>query len=363
MIHIAWITFKNEWKKLLRNRKMLISVFVMPVLMVFFMVMMFTTIDEKTADAKIQIYTTDRVLVQLLTEKYREDLAFPDEVPEHFEDGKIHIVVDGQLTVYMDSTGVSNRAGVVLNRVLNEIRTYRGGMEIYETFVSNRPSLNPMETGTDEDRIEGLYEMKIALIAMIAAMMCGTMVAYFAADIVAGEKERGVFDSIRLCGASMQEWYVGKEMVTVVITLLVYLLEGLAGLATVKVFDPSHMEDFVNAFFRLKALGAVLVLFASYAVLISGVFSMIAVFFDNTKQATSYLSIGMIFTAMPVALPLLFDNKLLEGIPFANFTPIMMHLLKGESVLTGVAATLIISLAVMVICSMVSFGTLRIKDK
>ncbi|AWI08589.1 ABC transporter permease [Ereboglobus luteus] len=183
------------------------------------------------------------------------------------------------------------------------------------------------------------------LIPYLLILLCFTGAMYSALDLTAGEKERGTMETILCSPVGRTELVLGKfllvltaSLVTVVCTLAslsltalgaVRLLAGDAAVQGAKVVGEGGLEISVS----LPGLFGVCVLVVPLAVLFSAVLFSVALCAKNYKEAQSYVSPLIFVIILPAALAMLPGvelNAKYALVPLLNVALVSKEMVSGN---------------------------------
>ncbi|WP_338455421.1 ABC transporter permease [uncultured Alteromonas sp.] len=360
-----WLIFKKEFKELLRDRKTIIFMIVLPLLLfplifgvaMFFMnsaaekaenvVLKYAIVGEQYAPDMSQQFAneTDKfTMVDIQGEAdyakliKDETLDFVLVIPETFNN---EVLTSGQhkLQLYLNDAGLNK----VLGRVSEIVDVYTD--EFQKTAFANlglnesqqqallAPIVIEKENIADDrevwgERLGGLLPYFIFILCLQGAMAP-------ASDLGAGEKERGTLETLLISPIERYKLVLGKfftigvaGLITALITVSsmaiwgIVLSQGLAIEFVAEVMAMIGIIDFVLIFLMLIPVVAI---FA--AVLLS-----LSIYARSFKEAQSYMGALVMVVVFPVLIAMMPGVKLEGGwiwVPLTNVALAMKELFKG----------------------------------
>ena len=213
------------------------------------------------------------------------------------------------------------------DEVVSERMTSRGiEKNFLEPFVVTSVNL------ASKEKMGGMVMGLFLPYMVIILSLTGAM--YPAVDMTAGEKERGTLETLMVSSASRKEMVLGKFTMVFtasVITALLSLLSLFATFALGSSLTISILEDFP---FSIQPLGFVTVFFMMIplSAFFSSLLMMISIFAKSSKEANSYihpLVFIIVLPAMVSFLPGVELNSLMAMIPIVNTSLVLKEVLMG----------------------------------
>ncbi|GGW72951.1 ABC transporter permease subunit [Alteromonas halophila] len=385
-----WLIFKKEFTELLRDKKTIMFMIVLPVLLfplIIGVTVFFTSMAVDKAENKVlnfavvgkqyapdiyqsMVQETDKFNEVTLPENAdyatlinNETVDFVLEIPETFNPD---ILNSGQhtLTLYLNDAGlnkVRSRVGEVVDKYAKEYQVAAFstlGMDEAQQNALLDPVIIERENIADDrevwgERLGGMLPYFIFFLCLQGAMAP-------ASDLGAGEKERGTLETLLISPMERYKVVLGKfftigaaGVICALITVTSMAVWGLLisqGMAIEFVADIMAMvgiADFVLIFLMLVPVVAI---FAS--VLLS-----LSIYARSFKEAQSYMGALMMVVIFPVLIAMMPGVELKGGwiwVPLTNVALAMKELLKGTMdyfALFGIfASTLAIAVAMLTFC-------------
>jgi sodium transport system permease protein len=384
-----WLVFSKELKELLRDRKTLFFMIALP-LLIFPLIFGIAGFVGKQAIDKAQTKVLKYALVggQYAPEienalrqpdKFKRiELQSSSEYKSVIRDGKVDFVLvipshyskdvlrDGQATIQLHF----NDAGVNLvyrrvNKIVREQSDRFKQMAFATLGVTDEQQkalLKPiqLEKVNTADNRENWGEKIGGMLPYILFIICLQGAMMPAADIGAGEKERGTLETLLISPIDRNKIVFGKFLtiafagtMTALITVAsmaiwgFVLSQGMAVKFVVDFMAQIGVLDFVLIFLMLVP---VIAIFA--AVLLS-----ISIYAKSFKEAQSYMGPMMILVIIPIMLSILPGVELKAGwawVPITNVSLAMKELVKGTmdyfQLIAIFGSTLAIAIACLSFC-------------
>ena len=369
------VLFRKEFLEVIRDRRTLISMVVVPllaypVLIGGFSALMARSI-KKLQEAEVRVALAQEVVLPGLPDRLQEsgfslmEVQDPQKaVQERLADIGLHIVRDTLPTIriYYDVTHeLSSEAVGRLERVLERFREDLIKERLKEVGLPPRlltpfhwEEVNVAPPQRATGYFLGLMLGYVAVILMFAGAM------YAAIDLTAGEKERRTLEILLSSPASRQTIVLAKLAVVILVAVITALL-NLTGFAL-----SFSMGWLVSLSEETKAmLGGIgispgqialaLSLLLPFAVFVGSLELAVASFARSYKEAQSYLSplmLVVIFPAMLSFLPGIQFTPLLAAVPVYNVAQSLRVILSG----TYPVVPLIVSFASNLAYAALAFG-------
>ena len=385
-----WMIFRKEWKELLRDRKTLFFMIALPMLLfplIFGAIIFFTANAVKDAESKVLNYA---IVGAEYSTQISEALA---DAPDKFK--RIEIDANADYAVLIKDKTVDfvlvipaefgtnvldngpqkialylNDAGLnMVYRRVNEIVSDLSDQVQQDSFArlglsetQQQGLLEPvsLERKNVADERENWGEKIGGMLPYMIFILCLQGAMAPAADLGAGEKERGTLETLLISPMERYKLVMGKFLTigfagvtSALITVASLALWGLVlsqGLAIAKVAEFMAMIGWIDFVLIFLMLIPVVAIFA--AVLLS-----LSIYARSFKEAQSYMGSLIIFVLLPVIIALTPGVKL-EGhwvwVPLTNVALAMKELVKGTMdyfALIGIfTSTAVIAVALIAFC-------------
>ncbi|HWD20079.1 MAG TPA: ABC transporter permease [Verrucomicrobiae bacterium] len=175
------------------------------------------------------------------------------------------------------------------------------------------------------------------ILPYLVIVMCMTGSIYPSVDLTAGEKERGTMETLLTSPVSRTHLVLGKGLVVMTVSLITASLalvsNGLA-FTLMKAFMPGGAKSaMLGLTINPTALLAVGLMIIPLAVFFAALMVAIGLYSRSAKEANSYLQPLLIFTVLPAlaaALPGMELNSRLALVPILNVSLLCRELLTGS---------------------------------
>jgi len=365
------IVFKKEVRDLIRDRRTLYSLVVLPLLIypVFIggiqkvvsrMIMREATtvvdvgIIGKTHAPRLWNYLQAEPLLRWIDV---EDTIAPIEdkeveaiikIPEGFE-VQLDKGITSEVKIFYTNTRFKSQAAAgrvkdVLDRYrkdyVNKVLHAKGvDTTVVEPFAVIKQDITPKKRA-------GMFVLgMIVPYLFIIMMMVGAM--HTATDITAGEKERGTLETILTAPLTRTELLLGKWLSVLFFALVTGML-AVIGLVIALKFRLTPIGNIpgteqIGFYISPGAAGLILVLVVPLATFLASLLITVSIIAKSYREAQTYASIIMmvvIFPAMVSMLPIdLTLRPKIAAIPILNFVLAMKQLIMGEFELHGILMT------------------------
>lgn len=360
------IVYRKELRDTLRDRRTLISMVVVPILLMPILIFGMATITIRLVEKA----RSEGSSVMLLGSEHAPELAVEIENHEgitvippaedfvrRIEDKDLRVAVEfppgfeSRLETGTDSSGLEVkiyhyegelRSTFALRTMQSILRNYRD--RVVEKRLKDRhlstEILQPFQTVASNvaspEKVGG--QLTGGLIPYLIIMLCLTGAMYPAIDLTAGEKERGTIETILASPVSRGALATGKFLTVLTASVSTAVLSLLSLGVTLRL-APSFVEigsqkgkqlfQFAMSFSGVVAVFAMII---PLAVMFSAALLAIALLAKSYKEAQSYISPLMILVMLPSLvsiLPGIELSRLLVWIPVLNVSLVSKDILSG----------------------------------
>lgn len=350
--------FMHELRKVLSDRKLLGSIFLMPFVIVFLTSFLSAGEPEMNADQQTHhIYALNNVLsqqkiddgIEIVPVSYRNFDELVSNVELHPEDVILEIT-DTNTTIYFNSTNtVSKNLSLVCKQMMmDSILADFAGANMVD--VSSRVSITDVNEKSDTGN-----NLAAILFPYMLVLLLFQSTSEYAVDTIAGEKERGVFSKLLLAPVSPTPVISGKLLSSTVCGMLstvVYILVVVESACITGKDAFGLYEANITPFMIILLVVSALLLsyfFANLSVLCS-------LYAKTVKEAQS-MKLPVYGVTMVLALAAMLRvgsvSKMLYAIPIYNICIVMQDILASSvevgKILITVLSLLLCSFAVGVI--------------
>lgn len=335
-----WYVFKKEMREVFRDKKSLIMMLVVP-LMIPLLVIGFSYLFDGELNTPLEDYNKIGLAYDVgeeersIIEASGIDAVYGNvsELETKYDRGEIELLVTKVGNLYLiNETEPSNSSRLVENYI-NSYKDY-----LVSTKLSEEGFEYPMlsyKTSEEIGESENYIINYITVYAFMFIIMAITISAtYPATDTTAGEKERGTLETLLTFPIKSKDIIIGKFLSVTVSCIITGLLSLI--LAQVSLYISGEMfemyED-ANLLMSTKTIFLAILIIIAYSILISGLSIAIASKCKTFKEAQSALTPLNFISFFPgmIAFMLNIKNSLiLSMIPFLNFTLVFNDMQKGS---------------------------------
>ena len=356
------IVYRKEMLDTLRDRRTLISMILVPLLLMPVLIVGMAALSIKLLQRAQQQVATIMILgaeyAPAAAEHIRQAEGFQvapaaSDYVQHISDKKLRAAVEfpagfeqalthgERPTVKLYHYAGEMRSQFAVRNLQNVLNEYRD--EVVAKRLATRQLspdvLQPFETAEENvappEKVGG--SLFGGLIPYIIILLSLTGAMYPAIDLTAGEKERGTIETILASPVARSELVVGKFLTVMTASVSTAAL-SLASLAATYLATPKSFAQMgrAGASFQIaisgKGVAAVLLMILPVAVMFAAALLAIAVLARSYKEAQSYISPLMIVVILPAVASLLPGIELDARLAFV---PILNVSLVSKEILTG----------------------------
>lgn len=380
--HAVWVIFRRELVDLLRDRRTVFSMVVLP--MIAFPVItavMAYFIDSAAKKAGEEATTVGVRSLEGLPEHMSEALkrsglrtvVVPD-LRKAIEDKRVAAAIEDKgggavIAVLTDRTRQSSEvAGTKLREALSQIREERIRARLRESGVAETV-LHPFAV----ERVNTASERKMG--GFLAGTMLGYVVIllmfsgglYPAVDMTAGEKERKTMESLLASPAARTEIVLGKILATVSAIFVTALLTLASLFYSMKYGGFADAKNGAAMFLGNisidgSTVGLLLLIVLPVALMAGALMIAIACYARSSKEAQSYLTPLLMLVILPSllgGLPGMELSPTLAWIPIYNASQLMKGVLQGEFTALTFGITVLANLLYAGICFAIAVRIFR----
>lgn len=358
-----WTIFKKEWDRVIHDRRLVISVMLLPGLMIFLIyTFMGTAIENftniETANIAIcndqtgfeTLYEASEDLsVTIIESITAEEVATYQEMVDN-EEWHLVIVFSTGFETYAgggDKPGVTlyynpnnPDSSSVFGRFQGYLMTYQNSLA-FELYGDTRYFiLETSNTAIDPNQMMGLIFSSLLPMLTIMFLFSGAM--SIGPESIAGEKERGTIATLLVTPVKRSQIAIGKVLSLSVLSLL----SSLSSFIGIIVSLPKMLayENLDASIYGLGDYAMLLFVLFSTVFVIVGVISILSAYAKNLKEAGTLITM-IYLVVIIVSISSFFSqgaqqNPLLYLIPIYNSVQTMTAILSfDESVLTFLMLT------------------------
>lgn len=363
---------QREWMRLCKQPKVIVTTFLMPCVLIFLVMGVFLSGILERAPQNIAVVTDSAKIRQFIAENelYRDILIFQEmdeELENMYDKGKVAVVLKigreaEAVQLQYDSTKISsNDLLVTAQEFVSELALFMQSEGLYGKFLDNQPTILEKDISPVIEREKEKLKLYISIFVAVIIFMVGQLLAGFAIDSYAGEKERGTYDSIRLSGVEIFWFILGKTVFAVSVGLIAGILQTATVLLGIRCFMGSmEAGDYVD-----NALGMAVTIILTgciaLAVLVAALVYL-STYFEKVRDAATYGSIVTLAFALLSQASHVTDNKILEYFPILNMNRLIVRNAHGLASVFPLCISVIIGCAIIAVMTQGSVRRLRNKE-
>ena len=385
--------YLKEMKEVLRDRRTLVFMLIMPTvlmpLLMYLLIGFVVKADQKArteelpyaifgaenlpelADGfsdetdfkKVTVGNTDEIESAIEQNKIRFALVSPEKARERLDEG-------GQVAVQLFYNNASmasmvrNRAGNIIREVNNKFRSDRLASLGIETSEQQDNLITPItieEKGTAKER-EMLGERMGGMLPYLFIIFCLLGSMYPAIDLGAGEKERGTLETLLLAPIKRRQIVLGKFFVvfTTGVTAALLCITSIGIMLTIKVKDIPGDLELHRVFASVSVIDLVLIaaMLVPTAAIFASLLLSISIYAKSFKEASSYcgpLNFLAIIPAIIAMLPVVKLDWYWAMVPVTNISLAIKELIKGtmdyRMLIAILGSSVVIAGALLIFCT------------
>lgn len=363
------ILFK-ELQEVFRDKKSLMMMLTIPFmipLVVFGLSALFGSYEDKDIKAFNKIGVTYELSEneKILAKNMKIDLIEGSlkELENAFDDSKVNAFVTKEAKhykIHFDDTENSTYALELTKEYFNQLKIMLQKEELISSGLEIENILNPITVEnvllTKESFMSKFMINYIFGFILMAMTISAT---YPATDATAGEKERGTLETLLSFPVRSKDVIFGKYLsvsISSIITGLISLAFALISITIANDNFKLYAETKIN--FGVASIFFTILAIVLYALMLSGIFLIIASKAKSFKEAQSALSpftMIIIFPAMATTMLNLKTNAIIALIPFLNVSQIFSDIVNGQSEFIYILLFVISSLTVITILLAINF--------
>ena len=365
------ITLKKELNSIIRDKKSLAMMFLMPLMIPVFIFLMSFIYDDMDNSLKESVYSVGvnytmnanekEIASQLSLNVISYDSV--EKMNEAYEKSEISAYVNLENNIYTIFMNPDDQDSAMSGSYLNEYlsayndflaQNYLLGQDIEPTDVFNIVKVEFKE-------LEGksyIVDLLISIGLAYSLMAIITTATYCATDIIAGEKERGTLETLLTFPIKSSELITGKYLATFIsciITSLVSLIFCFGSLKLASGMFEIYNSSSLNISLTTILLSVLIFIFASF--IASGVCIAIACFCKSYKESQEALTPVSFISLFPMILPMagIETNIVLSLIPIINHGMLLNDIVSNNidvsNILVMIASSIVCTIIVIIFIS------------
>ena len=347
-----WVILKKELKDIFRDRKTLIFTILLPVIIypAMFKILDVTMKDTVSAveknvtlaykgDKESSLYKIidgmDNITIDESgneEDKLKKgDISLIIDVPKDFDNQVVNEKKSDVKIIYDDDSNKSKIASSMIREVFNEYSKNIVNTRLQQKGIDSE-ILTPFEIKEETLSKQEQNAMAYAILSMLPTLIIILMISPtvgIAADLVAGEKERGTFEPLLSTSVGRTSIFWGK-LIAIASIALITLITSVATMigTTIYMFSSGGKMTIPIGAFGVIGIVAIFVLIA-----LSSLEIAISIFARSMKEANTYLG-GLLLPVMILTyIPFMMDAKsigfMFFNIPIVNSVVVMKEAMAG----------------------------------
>jgi len=383
--------YLKEMKEVLRDRKTLIFMVLLPTLVVpLLMNVMIRFIIKAEKKARTETITFTIFGAEYLPElvkAFNEEKGFEkvniptkEAIPSAIEENKIKLGLvipqtsreqiekgdQATIQLYYNNASVTskvkNRAGKVIREFSERYRSRRLAALGLDTSEQQEHLLNPItiEEHNTADMREVLGERIGGMLPYLFIIFCFMGALYPAIDLGAGEKERGTLETLLLAPIPRYQFVLGKFFVifTTGVTAAMLSITSIGVMLAVKGQEVTGELGDVITSVSLVDLALIAVMLIPTAAMFAALLLSVSIYAKSFKEASSYcgpLNFLVILPAFIAILPIVKLDWYWAMVPITNISLAIKELIKGtmnyKMLIAILGSSFLIAGALLVFCT------------
>lgn len=363
------ITIKKELRAILRDKKSLMMMLVIPIMIPLYIILFSYVYDDmmkEDTDKKDYLVGVNYELSEeekSITNELSLETKYgtKKELSKLYEDNEITAYIikeDNKYTIYSNTKEQNSAEVTVIASQYLDTYNYMLGHQYLANFPVDFDKVDNSIT-IETKELKGTSQMvnMLLFVGVVYAMMGISLTAiYGVTDTIAGEKERGTLETLLTFPIKSSELVIGKYLAITISCIISSILSSILIIVSIMV-SSKMFSIYDDAIININPFSILItmLLMISYSVFISGLCISIASFTKSYKEAQSALSPVNFITMIPMIfyiteIPL--DAKL-------SFVPIVSHTMFINDLITvGLSNNMILYLLIIIISTIFYSGIL-----
>jgi len=337
------ITTKKELRSIFRDKKTLIMLFVLPIMIPVLIVLygfMFDNMDNSmNEETKIAINYELSAIEKEILKNNNISIMKTTKVSEFnnlLKKGEIdaYIIYDKDIyNIYSNST---ESGSIIVEKIASYLETYnkyKGEQYILKNKLDPNKVYNNIKYDIHIESNTIILNMIYSIAFTYTIMAIVIASSNMAMSATATEKENGTLETILTMPIKTSELIVGKHLGGTIMSFIVSLFSltiTMISLLAGKYYFTSF-KDFNINFNILNIISSVVILLAA-SILISGLAISLTAFAKTTKEAQSKTQVLTILSIIPLFVSILEVDisKFIYYIPICNYTEALMNIFNNR---------------------------------
>lgn len=340
-----WEIIKKEIRDVLRDKKTLSSMLLLPILLYPLMMGVMLVIMEDTLNTDISNYNiigfafeTDDTLSTIIDEFEIEKVeGTEEELKTKLEEEEINSYItlkDNNFTIYYagESTNGMYSAQLAYELIEGYKQTIQSHMLTSEGLVPDEIFNVYTEEMQDISSNDVSSEMMIGMMPSMILMTTTLAAGLAVIDMTAGEKERGTLETLLTFPIKKRDIIVGKFLATTICTTISGLL-GFTSMYATLYYLSGKLETFSGVeLLSVQSIILTIIAFTVFSLLVTALSMLMASRAKSFKEAQNSIQPLSLIGMIPMFLPMIGIklNNIIALIPFVNLSMIMADIMKNS---------------------------------
>ena len=317
--------------------------------------------SEEKGFEKVNIATQEAIPSAIEENKIKFGLVVPETSREQINKGE-QVAIQFYYNNASITSKVKNRAGKVIHEFSERYRSQRLVALGLDTSEEQEHLLNPItiEEHNTADMREVLGERMGGMLPYLFIIFCFMGALYPAIDLGAGEKERGTLETLLLAPIPRYQVVLGKFFVifTTGVTAALLSITSIGVMLAVKGQEVTGELGDVIASISIVDLVLIAAMLIPTAAMFAALLLSVSIYAKSFKEASSYcgpLNFLAIVPAFIAMLPIVKLDWYWAMVPVTNISLAIKELIKGtmnyEMLIAVLGSSVVIAGALLVFCS------------
>ena len=340
------ITLKKELNTIVRDKKSLAMMFVLPLmipLIIFFMSFLYEDLMDSVDETKYNVginYELNANEKEIIAQTTLNIINYKnkDDMQKAYESKKIEAYINKEESNYLVSFNPDNQdssvAGSMLTSYLETYNKFLSQNYLLGQDIDPEEALNIIKIEIKELEGDNSFIQEILSMGLVYSLLAIiTTAVYCATDIIAGEKERGTLETLLTFPIKSSELITGKYLAIFTSCIITSFLSLFLCFGSLKI--ASNMFELYNSITLNIGLTTILtstiiLIFAS--LISSGLCIAIASYCKSYKEAQEALTPVSFISMIPLLLPIagIETNIFLSLIPIVNHGLLLNDLINSD---------------------------------
>ncbi len=337
------ITTKKELRSIFRDKKTLIMLFVLPIMIPVLIVLygfMFDNMDNSmNEETKIAINYELSAIEKEILKNNNISIMKTTKVSKFnnlLKKGEIDAYIIYEKDIYNIYSNSTESGSIIVEKIASYLETYnkyKGEQYILKNKLDPNKVYNNIKYDIHIESNTIILNMIYSIAFTYTIMAIVIASSNMAMSATATEKENGTLETILTMPIKTSELIVGKHLGGTIMSFIVSLFSltiTMISLLAGKYYFTSFKEFNIN-FNILNIISSVVILLAA-SILISGLAISLTAFAKTTKEAQSKTQILTILSIIPLFVSILEVDisKFIYYIPICNYTEALMNIFNNR---------------------------------